>query len=960
MKKLFLFSLLAMALFAGPLAAQSFLKKYTGLGDQRDVSPPFTYPNGDIGMVVQHSWQNNVLLQLRTDADGNLLSNTPVNLPDLYQHYLMPDGSLISAIGFGDYLQVWKRDASGNVLWQNLYPLITLGEVLVYRGMTVSPTNDIFIRGYYYLDGVPHYQNFVVKLSADGDFEWINTVVTNDYDAQISVNADPLGGCLVGWAIIDTASSPAPNIFEGLWRYNADGSTAWSIKAPGDLGQNNVSNGYATNAAGQTLVISTDDQQWIMDSLYWMLLDPAGDTLWQFTSTAHPELKWLRPDVVIPVGNSGFVVAGNFENHPQNQYIGTLAKVDLSGNIEWVRTFGPLSSPQVGIAYFQSGTALNDGSVLVAGTLYDDIFLLKVPADGAFYGYQNTIEGQVAYDTDGNCNIDPTDIPQAFWAVTAEGNGYRQYGLTDAAGHYHIPYLDTGYYQIILTPPSYLWDACQDTIQVYYPYSTTPLTDTADFAAQTPAYCPLLEVQVTVPNWRICTERSVMALVCNQGTAPAAPMQLSVVLDPLLDMAGSPYPYTVQGDTVFFELDTLLPFQCKNFSFQVHVSCDAQLGQTLCLKAQVTPDSLCLFPPDWSGANIVVNGVCEGDSVRFNIKNTGGAPMSEALDFVIIDDHVITRTGAFDLAPEEMHVETVPADGSTWRITARQEPGHPFGSQTPSVAVEGCTDNSWFSTGMVNLFASYTGGAPFEDVECREVVGSYDPNDKAGLPIGLHYEHCVEATEVLDYLVRFQNTGTDTAFYVEIQDTLSAWLNPASIQSVTASHNFRWTLSGAGIIRFIFDDIVLPDSNASQEASQGFVRFRVAQRPGNPVGAQIFNRAGIYFDQNAVVLTNTVFHTVCQDFIEIQVSDVLSPVAAAPGFALFPNPARAEVSVRFDPGAPLGGSIRLLDVFGRVVEQQAVVSTGLSLRRDGLPSGLYFVEWVAPDGRRLVRTLVLE
>ncbi|HNL39543.1 MAG TPA: hypothetical protein PKH43_10425, partial [Saprospiraceae bacterium] len=440
MKKSLFFSLLAIALFASPLHAQSFLKKYAGLGDQRDVTPLFSYPNGDIGMVVQPAWQNNSLALLRTDADGNLLSNTPLNLPDFYHHYLMPDGSLISAIGFGDYLEVWKRDANGNVLWHNLYPLITLGEVLVYSGISASPANDIFIRGFYYLDGVPHYQNFVVKLSANGDFEWINTVITNDFESEISIKADALGGCLAGWAIIDTAINPFHS-YEGLWRYNADGSTAWSIEAPGDLGVTRVENGYASNAAGQTLVISTNDQEWIMDSLYWMLLGPAGDTLWQFSSTTHPDLKWLRPHVVIPVGNSGFVVAGNYENNPQNQFIGTLAKVDLNGNIEWVRTFDPLSSPQVGIANFHSGVALADGSVLVAGTLYDDIFLLKVAADGSFYGFQNTVEGTVAYDADANCSIDPAETPLAGWVVAAEGNNYVQYGLTDAAGHYQIPYL---------------------------------------------------------------------------------------------------------------------------------------------------------------------------------------------------------------------------------------------------------------------------------------------------------------------------------------------------------------------------------------------------------------------------------------------------------------------------------------------------------------------------------------
>lgn len=939
------------------LSAQSFLKKYNGLSFQRIVAPLFVYPNGNIGMDVQAPYANNSYTRLIADPDGNLLSNTPKSLPEALQHLLLPDGSLISAGGVNEKLDVWKRDAAGNVVWHNQYPMTSAGTVAVFRDTRVNDNGDIFIRGYFITSGVPHYQLFVVKIDAAGIFQWVNTVITNDFEYGVSVEPDPLGGCLVGRSVIDTAVVGLS--YQLLSRYEADGATAWSIKAPGQIGETYYTRGYASNAAGQTLVISTSDQNWVFDSTYWMLLGPAGDTLWNFTSTASPLIKYLRPHVVLADGTSAFYVAGNYELNDQNQYIATVARIDTAGNLVWVKSFGPLSSPGAGLAYFHSGTVLTDGSVLLTGTVADDIFLLKIPADGSFFGFQNVVEGVVTYDGNTNCVPDAGDTPLSGWIVKAEGNGFEQYGFTDAVGHYDIPFLDTGYFQVIVTPPSYLWDACQDTVQIYFPYSATSLTETVDFAEQTPAYCPLLEVQLTAPSFRPCLMRSAYATVCNNGTAPAAPYQLTVVLDPLLDIASAQHPYTVQGDTVTFSLDTLQPFQCETYSFQVNVSCNAQLGQTLCMTAHVSPDSLCLFPPDWSGANIVVNGECEGDSVHFRIKNTGGAPMNQSLDFVIIDDHVITRMGEFNLAPEEVHTETVPADGSTWRLTAEQEPGHPFGYQKPSVAVEGCSVNTWFSTDMLNLFASYSGD-PFDDVECQPVVASYDPNDKTGMPLGLDYDHCVEATEVLDYVVRFQNTGTAPAFYVEIQDTLSNWLDPASIQAVSASHDFRWTLSGNGILKFFFDDIVLPDSNASQDASQGFVRFRIAQRAGNPLGAQIFNRAGIYFDQNAAVLTNTTFHTVCQDFIEVQVSDVQTPGRMDSGMTIYPNPAGDAVFVQFSPDRFAGGRLRLLDLYGRVLRQQTLLAPSGRIERNGLTTGMYFVEYEGNNGERVVRPVMFE
>lgn len=53
---------------------------------------------------------------------------------------------------------------------------------------------------------------------------------------------------------------------------------------------------------------------------------------------------------------------------------------------------------------------------------------------------------------------------------------------------------------------------------------------------------------------------------------------------------------------------------------------------------------------------------------------------------------------------------------------------------------------------------------------------SFDPNDKAAFPVGYGDEHFIERNTSIDYRIRFQNTGTDTAFNVVIVDTLSAWL----------------------------------------------------------------------------------------------------------------------------------------------------------------------------------------
>lgn len=965
MKNFFVYPiLLILLLLSGQLAAQSFLKKYANQGINQGTMVPsvFSYPNGDIGLTLQHQWLNNTLRLLRTDAAGELLSVTPQTLPDNFQHYLEPGGGLISAAGDEDSLKVWKYNLDGSLSWLRVVPLAVNGEVSVLSLITENAGGDIFVRGWYYSAGVPHFQYYVAKFDPAGVLQWVNTAITLDYTSPIGVAPENTGGCLSGFYVGDTMIGAPLQFYHGLWRYNPDGTTAWSIKSPGHLGYGPVSRGYGSNDAGQSLVMAANDLSNFADSLYWMLLGPAGDTIWAFNSTEVPGLELLRPQVVIPDGNAGFIVAGMYEDHPANQYIATVAKISVAGAVEWVRTFVQLSAPWSQLSDFHAGRILADGSILLAGVSGDDVFLLKIPPDGAFDGFQNTVEGRVAYDPGLDCGIDPADPPAAGWTITAQTATYQTYGSTDANGFYQIPFIDTGFYQIILTPPNYLWQACADTVAIYFPPSgATPLSDTVDFSVQTPDYCPLLEVSLNLWGLRACDFQPAKVLVCNNGPAPAAPMQLSLTLDPLLTLLGSDHPFTMSGDSVLFAPDTLAPLSCTLYAMMFFVSCDAEAGQTLCVKAHVSPDTICGDPPDWSGANIVVDGACEGDSVRFRIQNTGGAPTMEDLDFVIIDDHVITRMGQFNLPAGGVREETVPASGATWRIVADQEPGYPFGQQPASVAVEACTATGQFSTGMVNLFANYS-GSPFEDIECREVTGSYDPNDKTGFPLGLHDEHCIEAWQELDYLIRFQNTGTDTAFYVEIQDTLSPWLDPASIRQVSASHPFRWSLSGAGIVKFIFDPIALPDSNANELASHGFVRFSIAQRPGNPLGAVLENRAGIYFDHNPVVLTNIANHTVCVDFIEIDLENVpvRTPDQPETGLLVFPNPAGQEVRVQIETAHFNGGQVHLLDVYGRVLWQQTAFSETLILRRNGLAGGVYFVEFEAPNGLRVVRRVVFE
>ena len=59
----------------------------------------------------------------------------------------------------------------------------------------------------------------------------------------------------------------------------------------------------------------------------------------------------------------------------------------------------------------------------------------------------------------------------------------------------------------------------------------------------------------------------------------------------------------------------------------------------------------------------------------------------------------------------------------------------------------------------------------------RTITGAYDPNDKlASTSSGNTDVWQLNEDEWIDYTIRFQNTGTDTAFNVIITDTVSIWV----------------------------------------------------------------------------------------------------------------------------------------------------------------------------------------
>jgi uncharacterized repeat protein (TIGR01451 family) len=140
----------------------------------------------------------------------------------------------------------------------------------------------------------------------------------------------------------------------------------------------------------------------------------------------------------------------------------------------------------------------------------------------------------------------------------------------------------------------------------------------------------------------------------------------------------------------------------------------------------------------------------------------------------------------------------------------------------------------------------------------ERVTGSFDPNDKAEMHGGLLSPQQLASGEYLQYIIRFQNTGNDTAFNVTVTDTLDSNLDFTSLEMVGASHDYTLSITNVNKLKWTFENILLPDSGRNEQKSHGFIAFRIKPKSVLAIGDKIENTAHIYFDFNLPVITNTV------------------------------------------------------------------------------------------------------
>ena len=877
-----------------------------------------------------------------------------------------------------------RTDAQGNVLWH-------IAELDAYKPKDIAQVADGSVVVLFDDPQSPFCRLARVSDAAQGTILWdIPLSGVTLPKSMRSVAACPDGGFVVAG---DTRDQNNRQVVH-LQKVAPDGQLLWSTQLAEEFGEYQAMR--VTVLAGGQIVAGGIQRLQNSTDFFVASTDASGNLLWK-TVLPLPGRQLLH--ALVPSYDGGLLMLGYTQeiNPTQNVllhinaqgvlqwqksfYIGTPSALtttnispmglclaqDASGTIylpaNYFDEFGQAQDHRL-LRFDANGSLLADpiidgglaepyavqldaqGYLLIAGYTDGGGFLLRCTTDGGLF--KNQLIGSVYLDKNADCAFNGNDIPASGMNIRLKhtSSGAQFFAHSDQSGGYKLR-LPEGEYAVQVSPaislPNY-WTVC-DTPLVTITANTLLVTAPA-LGISTAAACPLLEVSLGSSILRSCATATWQVQYCNYGIEAATDAYVEIDLGSSGMLYGnSSIPLTSQSGTVLrFDIGNVGAFDCGQFSIQLAVPCGLPPGTTICATAYIYPDSLCIpNQSNWDGAEIEVSGDCSSE-VALRIHNKGAGDMSQALQYIVIEDHIVYMQGSFKLNAGQDTILTVAnPSGRAYYLRADQSPGLNLPGK-PSVVVDNC-NNSLPSFLQLELPANEN--SPFVSEFCDEIRAAYDPNDKRGFPLGWQAAHYLERGQELEYMIRFQNTGNDTAFLVVLRDTLDlGTLDPASVRPGSSSHPYTFSFGETpGELLFRFSNILLPDSTTNEPASHGFVTFTVQQQPNLPDGTLLENRAGIYFDFNPVVLTNTYTHTIGRPLLSS-----INPGPALPGISVqvMPNPFQGYTVLKvqgWKDASPL--QFHLFDAAGRVVRTADFNTSEYRFEAENLQNGMYYYQITA-------------
>ncbi|MBV6484089.1 MAG: hypothetical protein KFKLKKLM_00572 [Flavobacteriales bacterium] len=881
---------------------------------------------------------------ISTDSDGNIY------MTGFYSSDSITFGTTTLNNSSGSQIFLVKFNPFGNVVWVN-----SMGESYSERSSSISIdfNNNIYLAGDFsgptISFGATVLTNnnfgtddiFVVKFDTSGNVVWAKSggsqsnetfpQITNDLDGNLYVaGIFNLGPITFGTTTLLNPNAPLNDIY--FVKYDSSGNVIWA----------NAVGGYEDDFLSD---ITTDDKGdlYVIGNFYSSSISFGTDILinnFYSSGNSYPSIFIAKYE------NSGNVLWAKTTN--ETEYRGELAESIFADNKGHLYTTGCFNDT------LDVDITENEYVLIPTNYYIEDIYITKYKQKGFI--------GHIFLDIDEDCFKDLNEIGISSKRVII--TPFNIVVETNSSGVWSLDSLPVGNYTITVDT-SGNWQPTCSTTQNFTVVNLDSITIAPNFGFISTQPCAAPSVSVNMPFMRPCfTNQAIYVQACNTNLATGVltSAYVELELDSLLTPTSSSIPYTSLGNNTYsFDVGTLNPGQCVNFSVNTTVSCSAVLGQTLCMQANLYPEDSCVFdqnptPPvggvqpctlPWDNSSLSVDGWCQNDTVYFSVTNNGSAlngNMQCYSPIRVYVDGVLTTIDSVLLAGGQTVIFSYFGNGQTWTLQADQHPLHP-GNSHPNASVEACGDSLNWTPGLINTL-SLDDADPMVDIYCGVVTGSYDPNDKTGYPLGVGNDHFVAPNGKIDYVIRFQNTGTDTAFTVVVRDTLDVDLDIFSVQSGVSSHNYSFKMYGPRVLEWTFNNILLPDSTTDEPASNGFVTFTVDQNPNLPDGTVINNRVGIYFDFNEPIITNTTTHTVNQGInylLAINPSKTLSNN----NLFIYPNPTKTLLNIVVPDAQSLKIDVYTID--GKLIEQKTITkNTALDVSK--YQSGLYFINATTNKG----------
>ena len=583
--------------------------------------------------------------------------------------------------------------------------------------------------------------------------------------------------------------------------------------------------------------------------------------------------------------------------------------------------------------------------------------------EGVDSSVYHTLKGRVFSDANLNCLLDLTEIGLKNRLIKV-GNNYT---YTNRNGDYYMT-VPNGTYAI-----QYL----RAVEQVNEISSCQPNFTLASFTVQSDSAlvfnnrnipvrknpCAYLRINGAYGFLRPCRTTGLTIQVQNPSDKTAYHVKVSFRQPKSLKFlsASAPLIWNSSDSTYSFLLDSLEAEGQKSFSVIDSVKCQLNImGNSLCSKILVSFEGACVpVSPQWDGVDLIVKATCIGQVPTFTIVNKGTA-MSAPRNYKLYQDSLLIFEQPIQLAAHDSVAFQIPNSNpnKVYRVEIKQSQYHPTSTYASANIHCGAVP---LSNSPIMATAEYS---LVEKEICGIVRNSYDPNDKQVWPIGAGNTGKILPSSWLEYKIRFMNKGNDTAFTVVVVDTLSNDLTMSSFTEMLASHPYKVQVSGGNpaVLRFKFDNILLPDSVTNLEGSRGFIVFRIKPKDGTPPGTQIRNRAGIYFDFNPPVMTNYTVNTLFEPVLTPGIIDSVVILSVSKGLepnqyiSLYPNPTKGKFTVK----GLKNGSVEVGNLLGnKFISTTSTGADTLELDLSAFGRGMYWVR-IVTEGKTYIHKMVLE